>query len=375
MNGKTTGIPDTTPPTTSITSPSNNATVSGTITVTASASDNVGVASVNLLVDNTVVATDTTSPYTFSLNTNSLSNGMHTLMTKAYDAAGNVGTSPTISITVSNIPQTSTASLSTSANSGTTPLTISLTAQAAGTASGTLNYIFYCNRSDTGTNITSPSDLTVNATNQNPYTASNICSYQTAGTYTAKVIVEEGSAPPSQAQQTITVSNPINQTSTPLISSVTVGQITDTSAQVTIVTSATSSVVVNYGPTTSYGLASLASPNLSTIFVNLANLTQNTTYNFDVVAIAQGTTTAVTSQNFTFTTQPTQSSGGGGDHLEAVADLAEEAEVLAEAGVVHPAAEGVALVVEAPVAAPAFHPSPKASPSRLLRKRQPSSRS
>ncbi len=312
VNGKTTGIPDTTPPTTSITSPTNNATISGTITVSASASDNVGVVSVNLLVDNTVVATDTTSPYTFSLNTNALANGSHTLETKAYDAAGNVGTSPTVSVTVSNIPQTLTASLSASANSGTAPLTVSLTASAAGTASGTLNYIFYCNRSDTGTNITSPADLTINATNQNPYIASNLCSYQTAGTYTAKVIVEEGSAPPSQAQQTITVSNPVNQTSTPLISSVTVGQITDTSAQVTITTSATSSVVVNYGTSQSYGLASLASPNLTTIYVNLANLTQNTQYDFDVVAIAQGTTTAITSQNFSFTTNPTQGSGGGG---------------------------------------------------------------
>src|SRR5439155_5214370 len=43
--------PDTTPPTVSITSPANGATVSGTITVTANAADNVGVAGVHFIVD------------------------------------------------------------------------------------------------------------------------------------------------------------------------------------------------------------------------------------------------------------------------------------------------------------------------------------
>src|SRR5438046_7045082 len=42
---------DITPPTVSITSPANGATVSGTITVTASAADNVGVAGVQFRVD------------------------------------------------------------------------------------------------------------------------------------------------------------------------------------------------------------------------------------------------------------------------------------------------------------------------------------
>jgi peptidoglycan hydrolase-like protein with peptidoglycan-binding domain len=98
----TKSVADTTPPTTSITSPTNNATESGTITISASASDNVGVTSVALYVDGSLQGTDTTSPYTFASNTNSLSNGTHTLSTKAYDAAGNVGTSGNVTITVSN---------------------------------------------------------------------------------------------------------------------------------------------------------------------------------------------------------------------------------------------------------------------------------
>jgi hypothetical protein len=93
---------DTTPPTTSITSPANGSTVSGTITVQASASDNVGVSRVELYVDGSLAGTDSTSPYSFSWNTASVPNGSHGLQTRAYDAAGNTGSSSVVNVTVSN---------------------------------------------------------------------------------------------------------------------------------------------------------------------------------------------------------------------------------------------------------------------------------
>jgi subtilisin family serine protease len=93
---------DTTPPTTSITSPASGATVSGTTTVSANASDNVGVSRVELYVDGSLAGTDTTSPYSFSWNTTSVANGSHTLQTRAFDAAGNSGSSANVSVTVSN---------------------------------------------------------------------------------------------------------------------------------------------------------------------------------------------------------------------------------------------------------------------------------
>jgi hypothetical protein len=93
---------DTTPPTTSLTSPANGATVSGTITVSASASDNVGVTRVELFVDGSLAGTDTSSPYSFSWNTTGVPNGSHSLQTRAYDAAGNVGSSAVVTVTVSN---------------------------------------------------------------------------------------------------------------------------------------------------------------------------------------------------------------------------------------------------------------------------------
>lgn len=93
---------DTTLPVVTLTSPSNGATLSGTVTVSASATDNVGVTGVTFKIDNTKIGnTLTTSPYSIALNTTNVSNGTHTLFVTAGDAAGNVSTS-TLSINVSN---------------------------------------------------------------------------------------------------------------------------------------------------------------------------------------------------------------------------------------------------------------------------------
>jgi PKD repeat protein len=121
--------PDTTPPTVSITSPANGATVSGTITVTASASDNVGVAGVQFLLDGVARADDTAAPFSTPFNTTTVANGPHTLSAIARDAAGNRRTSATVTITVSNGPPPDT-----------TPPSVSITSPANGaTVSGTIN--------------------------------------------------------------------------------------------------------------------------------------------------------------------------------------------------------------------------------------------
>src|SRR5205823_9045774 len=94
--------PDTTPPTTSITSPLNGATVSGTTNVTAIASDDRAVAKVEFYLDGALQTTDTSSPYSSSSDTTAASNGTHSLTSKAFDAAGNSSTSAAVSVTVSN---------------------------------------------------------------------------------------------------------------------------------------------------------------------------------------------------------------------------------------------------------------------------------
>lgn len=97
---------DTTPPSTSIQSPASGAVLTGsTNTVIADASDNVGVARVDLLVDGSLTGTATAPPYSFNLDTITLADGNHTLQSKAYDAAGNVGTSATVNFSVNNSNQ------------------------------------------------------------------------------------------------------------------------------------------------------------------------------------------------------------------------------------------------------------------------------
>lgn len=94
---------DTIAPTTSITAPANGATVSNVTTITATASDNVGVVKMELYIDGTLTTSNTNvASLSFAWNTNSVSNASHTLVVKAYDAANNIGTSPTVTVTVSN---------------------------------------------------------------------------------------------------------------------------------------------------------------------------------------------------------------------------------------------------------------------------------
>ncbi len=91
---------DTTPPTVSASESGS----SGTITLSASASDNVGVSKVEFWIDSVLKGTVLTPPYTLALDSTTLSDGSHTLVAKAYDAAGNVGTSSAVAFSISNAP-------------------------------------------------------------------------------------------------------------------------------------------------------------------------------------------------------------------------------------------------------------------------------
>jgi len=98
----TTTTADTTAPTAAIAAPLGSSTVSGTVTVNVNAADNVGVARVSLKVNNTVVATDSASPFSFAWDSKGVANGMATLTAIAYDAAGNMASSTPVSVNVSN---------------------------------------------------------------------------------------------------------------------------------------------------------------------------------------------------------------------------------------------------------------------------------
>lgn len=88
---------DTTKPTVKITAPANNASITGAITVQATATDDVGVTLVRFLVDGSVRATDTSAPYSAS---GTLTRGTHTIVAEAVDAAGNTQRSSAISVRI-----------------------------------------------------------------------------------------------------------------------------------------------------------------------------------------------------------------------------------------------------------------------------------
>ncbi len=96
------GGSDVTPPTIKVTKPGPFAFLKGTASVSASATDDVGVTKVEYYVGPTMVASSTTAPFNASFDSTKTKNGIYFFTSKAYDKAGNVGTSPAVLIFVAN---------------------------------------------------------------------------------------------------------------------------------------------------------------------------------------------------------------------------------------------------------------------------------
>ena len=209
----TTGPVDTTPPTVTLTAPANGATLSGVATLSATASDNVGVDHVDFLKGTTIIGADASSPYSLAWDTTTVTNGTYSLTAKAYDAAGNNTTSTTVSVTVNNVvvppPDT-------------TPPTVLITAPAAGATVSGATVTISANASDNvgvtqiefyrGTTLitsdtTSPWAVTWNTTSL------------TNGTYslTAKAYDAAGNTTTS-TPVSVTVNNVIPDTTPPTVS-------------------------------------------------------------------------------------------------------------------------------------------------------------
>ena len=93
-------LPDTTPPTVSLASSSTSVVAPASITLTASATDNVGVTSVLFYEGSTLLVTKTAPPYTHDIAYGTAQAGTHVYTAKAFDAAGN----STVSATSSGVP-------------------------------------------------------------------------------------------------------------------------------------------------------------------------------------------------------------------------------------------------------------------------------
>ncbi|HWA86449.1 MAG TPA: Ig-like domain-containing protein [Opitutus sp.] len=95
-------VTDTAAPTVTITSPHDTDTVSGTVSITSTATDNIGVVGVQYKLDGGNLGAETTSPFTYSWDTSLATSGSHSLTAVARDAASNTTTSSPVGVTVSN---------------------------------------------------------------------------------------------------------------------------------------------------------------------------------------------------------------------------------------------------------------------------------
>jgi subtilisin family serine protease len=96
-------VPDATPPSVAIASPQNGATVSGVVSLSATATDNIGVTKLEFYAANALIATLSSAPYVFNWDTTQFSapTGPVVLTAKGYDAAGNTA-SASVNILIDN---------------------------------------------------------------------------------------------------------------------------------------------------------------------------------------------------------------------------------------------------------------------------------
>ena len=196
---------DTTAPTVALTAPANGATVSGTVTLTATASDNVGVAGVQFLVNGGPLgAEDTSSPYSTSWNTTTATNGTYTLTARARDAAGNITTSAPKSpsqLTVDNTAPT--VAMTAPANGATVSGTVNLAATASDNV-GVAGVQFLLN----GANLGAEDTTSAYGMSWNTTTATN-------GSYTLTARARDAAGNiTTSAPVVVTVSNPVPGTTT-----------------------------------------------------------------------------------------------------------------------------------------------------------------
>jgi hypothetical protein len=180
---------DTVAPTASIFSPGNNAVVSGIVTVSATANDNVGVTRVEFSVDGDLTATKTSAPWNFSWNATQAAAGPHTLGVVAYDAAGNQGgSSITVTIAAASDTTLPTVSITFPFNNSTVSGSVAVTANASDNV-GVTRVEFYVDATLTGTRTAAPWsfvwDTTKTAAGSHTLT---VVAYDAAGNHDAAVI-------------------------------------------------------------------------------------------------------------------------------------------------------------------------------------------
>jgi len=189
-------------PVCSLTSPSNGQVLKSTVSVIASASDDVGVEKVLFYIDGVCVSTDTSSLYQWEWNTVSYSEGAHSIYAVAYDSAGNSGQSAVVNVTVNNINDAPSLDLI-SPTSGETVSGIYDITWLASDPDGDEVFITIDISSDSGGNFLR---LISSASNSGAYSFDST-GFQNGTNYVIKVVASDGIASSSSVSGVFEISN------------------------------------------------------------------------------------------------------------------------------------------------------------------------
>jgi chitodextrinase len=184
---------DTTPPTVTVNAPD---TFTGSVTLSATASDNVGVTKVEYLLDGTKIGESTTAPYDYVFDSATQPNGSYSLTAKAYDAEGNVGTSTAKPVTINNTETSApTVSVTSPSDGATVSGTVTIAADAADNV-GVTKVDF------------SHGTTAIGSSTAAPYTTSWDTTSVADGQYTLTATAFDAAGNSSASNVTVTVDNP-----------------------------------------------------------------------------------------------------------------------------------------------------------------------
>jgi hypothetical protein len=186
-----TGAPQSSP-SVSLTAPTNGATLSGTINLAATASDPIGIAGVQFLVDGATAGAEvTTSPYSLSFNTATISNGSHSFAARARNMQNVTTTSPAVTATVNNSATpgqlTVVSALTITPGSPAVDQAAAATfiVQNTGGQPISMQYLFVAARDPSNTNVDFPATPAIALQPGQQYTYQGSRSFGVSGTYSA----------------------------------------------------------------------------------------------------------------------------------------------------------------------------------------------
>src|SRR3989339_2146970 len=184
------------PPQVALVVPNNNSVVSEVVAIEGTATDDNGITKVCFYIDNVIKSTDTTTPYTYNLDTTQYTNGTHIIKIVATDTANQTATTQR-TITVNNIvvDNPPTINITAPANNSVVSEVVAIEGTATDAEGGISKVCFYIDNVIKSTDTTAPYAYTLDTTQY------------TNGTHIIKAVATDTIAQTASTQITVTINN------------------------------------------------------------------------------------------------------------------------------------------------------------------------